>query len=85
MKKIGVVGAGTMGAGIVQTLAEKGFEVLVYESYEPARESAQEKVEKFIRKAAEKGKVSSEQSEQSIHRIHWCHDIRELRDSEFVI
>ena len=74
-----------MGAGIVQTLAEKGFEVLVYESYEPARESAQEKVEKFIRKAAEKGKVSSEQSEQSIHRIHWCHDIRELRDSEFVI
>jgi 3-hydroxybutyryl-CoA dehydrogenase len=85
MKKIGVVGAGTMGSGIVQVFAEKGFEVFVYESYEPARESAQQKIEKFIRKAAEKGKVTADQAEQSIRQIQWCHELKPLSQSEFII
>ena len=40
MKKIGVIGAGTMGSGIIQTFAEKGLDVLAFESFAAARESA---------------------------------------------
>jgi 3-hydroxybutyryl-CoA dehydrogenase len=85
MKNIGVIGAGTMGSGIVQVFAEKGFNVFVYESIIPARQNAQGKLGKFIRKRAEKGQVTSDQAEQSIQRIRWCESIDELAQAEFVI
>jgi len=66
MKKIGVAGAGTMGAGIIQTFAEKGFEVLAFESYEPTREKARTNIGKFIRKRAEKGQISPVRATDSV-------------------
>ena len=85
MNRIGVVGAGTMGSGIIQTFSEKGFHVLVLESYEPAREKAQGNIAKFIRKRAEKGQIPSEEAEASIQRIRWCRNVEELAESEFVV
>lgn len=85
MKKIGVIGAGTMGSGIVQTFVEKGFDVFVYESVVQARMNAQGKLGKFIRKRAEKGQVTAEEAERSIQRIQWCDTPDALCDSEFVV
>jgi len=85
MKKIGVVGAGTMGSGIIQTFAEKGFDVLAYENNTSARAYAQTRICKFVAKRAEKGQISNEQADQTISRVQWCEELRELRDAEFVI
>lgn len=85
MKNVGVIGAGTMGSGIVQVFAEKGFNVFVYESVIPVRQSAQGKLVKFIRKRAEKGQVTADQAEQSIARIRWCESIEQLAETEFVV
>jgi len=85
MKTIAVVGAGTMGSGIVQTFAEKGFDVLVFESYDPVREAAEQNIGNFIRKRADKGKVTAEEAEASIQRIKWRHDLHDLREADFVI
>lgn len=85
MKLIGVVGAGTMGSGIIQTFAEKGFDVLAFESLLHARNAAKSKLEKFIRKRAEKGQVKPEEAEESIRRIQWCEAIDELHRAEFVV
>ena len=85
MKKIGVIGAGTMGSGIVQTFAEKGFEVYVFESYAPVRTKAEERVGKGIRKRVEKKQLSAEDAERSIRSIRWCEDIGPLADTDFVV
>jgi 3-hydroxybutyryl-CoA dehydrogenase len=85
MKKIGVVGAGTMGSGIIQTFAEKGFEVLAYESYAPARSSAQSRIEKGIRKRVEKKQLAPEDAERALSGIRWCDDISGLAAAEFVV
>ncbi len=85
MQKIGVIGSGTMGSGIVQTFAENGFDVLVLESYEPAREKAQNNIPKFIRKRAEKGQITSEEAESSIRRIRWCENLQDLDATEFIV
>jgi 3-hydroxybutyryl-CoA dehydrogenase len=88
MSKIGivaVVGAGTMGSGITQVFAEKGFDVLVYESNFAARHGAQAKIEQFISKRVEKGQVSLEDGQKSIRRIRWCEDLEGLRDADFVV
>jgi 3-hydroxybutyryl-CoA dehydrogenase len=85
LKNIGVIGAGTMGSGIIQTFAEKGFNVRVFESFEPALKKAQTNISKFIRKRAEKGQTTSDEAEASIRRIEWCSDVKELADIEFVV
>jgi 3-hydroxybutyryl-CoA dehydrogenase len=85
VKKIAVVGAGTMGSGIVQVFAEKGFDVLVYESFDPARDNAKEKLDKFVRKSAEKRKAPVDEADRTLERIHWCPDLRALQEAEFVV
>lgn len=85
MNKIGVIGAGTMGSGIIQTFAEKGFHVLAVETFEPALQKARTNISKFIRKRIEKGQISADEAESSIQRIRWCGNIEEVAESEFVI
>jgi 3-hydroxybutyryl-CoA dehydrogenase len=85
MQKIAVIGSGTMGSGIVQTFAEQGFDVLVFETHQPAREKAQINIPKFIKKRAEKGQATTAEAESSISRIRWCSDLQELREAEFFI
>ena len=85
MQKIGVIGSGTMGSGIVQTFAERGFDVLIFESHPPAREKAQSNIPKFINKRAEKGQITAQDAESSIRRIRWCSTFQELTEAEFVI
>lgn len=85
MKKIGVVGAGTMGSGIIQTFAEKGFEVFVFESYAPARTNAQGRIEKGIRKRVEKKQMAAEVAERSLTGIRWCDDVAGLADVELAV
>lgn len=84
-KKIGVVGAGTMGSGIVQTFAEKGFEVLAFENVVTIRTAAKNKIEKFLHKRIEKKQISADESQQTLNRIWWCESLEELRDAEFVV
>ncbi len=85
MKRIGVVGAGTMGSGIIQAFAEKGFEVLAYENSTSARANARTRIQKFISKRAEKGQITKEQADHTISSVRWCEELQELRDAEFVI
>jgi 3-hydroxybutyryl-CoA dehydrogenase len=85
MQKIGVIGSGTMGSGIVQTFSERGFDVLVFESHQPAREKARTNIPKFIKKRAEKGQLTAQDAESAIGRIRWCEALRELQEAEFVV
>lgn len=85
MHKIGVIGSGTMGSGIIQTFAEHNFEVLAFESNGPAKENARNNISKFIRKKAEKGQIAPEDAEASIARIRWANALQDLSQSEFVV
>ncbi len=85
MKKVGVIGAGTMGSGIIQTFAENGFEVLAFESFAAARENATTKIQKLIQKRVEKKQATSEEAEKSLQRIRWCDSLDEIADAEFVV
>ena len=52
---LAVVGAGTMGAGIAQLAALKGFEVVVQEINDAALTAGIKKIEDLFQKAAERG------------------------------
>jgi 3-hydroxybutyryl-CoA dehydrogenase len=84
IKKIGIVGSGTMGAGIAQTAASTGFEVVLNDIGTEYLERAVKKIDKSLSKLIEKGKIE-EDKDEILRRIQTSSDIESLKDTEFVI
>ncbi len=69
MKKICVLGAGTMGSGIAQAFAAKGYEVIVRDIKDEFVQKGLGMIEKNIKKLATKGKITEEQAEEILSRV----------------
>ena len=82
---MGVLGTGTMGAGIVQLAAQSGHAVIACDSSVEALESAQLYVRRGMQRFAERGAFSGEEAEAHYGRIHWSANAEELRDAGVVI
>jgi 3-hydroxyacyl-CoA dehydrogenase (EC 1.1.1.35) len=85
IKKIGVVGAGTMGLGIAQVAAEAGFAVVLNDIKLELVDKALARITKLMTKNVEKGKISSEVKEQVLARIQKSDKIENLADCDLVI
>ena len=62
MKKIGVLGTGTMGAGIIQVLAQNGYEVVMRARRESSVEKGLATVKKNLDKMVAKEKMTARQN-----------------------
>jgi len=85
VERLGVLGAGTMGAGIAQVAAEAGLEVLVHDPVEGAYERARDRISGFLRRKAEKGEMSDEESAYALARIAPAPGIGDLALADLVI
>lgn len=85
MKKIAVVGAGTMGNGISQVAAEAGFEVLLYDKNPEGLEQGLKRIEKTLKRNVEKGKNDQAVADQIRERIKPTSSIEDLEDMDVVI
>jgi 3-hydroxybutyryl-CoA dehydrogenase len=68
---VGVLGTGTMGAGIVQLAAQTGHEVVACDQTVEALERAQLYVRDGLARFAERGAFSETEAEERYDRIHW--------------
>ncbi|SFG63887.1 3-hydroxybutyryl-CoA dehydrogenase [Desulfotomaculum arcticum] len=68
-KKIAVIGAGVMGAGIAQVCAQKGCSVWLQDISKPALDKALESIIKSLKKGVEKKKLTPAQKEDTLTRI----------------
>jgi len=73
--KIAVVGAGTMGSGIAQIVAEAGFTVTLLETEQKLLDRGLANIRKFIEKKAEKRKITQDQCKDILGRISGGTDI----------
>ena len=64
IKKITVIGSGTMGAGIAQVCCESGFETILFDKYPESIKNGIEKINSFWDKGISKGKTTIEQKEE---------------------
>ncbi len=85
IKKIGVVGAGVMGHGIVQVCAQAGYEVVVREINEEALNRGISMIEKNLSRAVSKGKLTEEEKKAIMSRIKGTTNLEDLADVDFVI
>ena len=85
MKKIAVIGAGTMGSGIAQVAAQAGHDVVLFDTRREAVEKALAALRKTLDKLVEKGKLTKEQADGIHGRIAPASDLKELVGSGLVI
>lgn len=84
-KKIGVVGAGTMGAGIALNAILAGNDVVLYELKDDVISKAMVYIQTQLNKMVEKGRLTDVQSKASFGRIHFTNNMGALSESELVI
>ena len=85
MKKIGVLGTGTMGAGIIQVLAQNGYEVVMRARREASIEKGMATVAKNLDKMVAKEKITAEEKDAIMGRITGSTDINIIADADLVI
>ncbi len=85
ISRVGVVGLGTMGAGVVEVLARAGVDVIGVEVSEDAVARGQASVEKSTARAVERGKLTAEDRAAALGRIRFTTEIAALADRELAI
>ena len=85
MEKIFVLGAGTMGAGIVQAFAQKGYEVIVRDIKDEFVERGLAGINKNLSKLVSKGKMTEEVKEDILSRISGTTDMNLAADCDLVV
>lgn len=85
IKKIMVLGAGTMGQGIVQVAAQSGFEVIVRDIKQEFVDKGIASIDKLLGKNVDKGKMSAEDKAAVMGRISGTVDMAAAADCDLVI
>ena len=85
IKKIGVLGAGMMGAGIAYVSAKAGFDVVLKDVTIEAANKGKNYSEKLEAKALERGKTTEEKSKTLLGRITPTADAKDFAGVDFVI
>jgi 3-hydroxybutyryl-CoA dehydrogenase len=85
MKKICVLGAGTMGAGITQVFAANGYEVILRDIKDEFVERGLAGIQKGLEKLVSKEKITYELMEDILSRITGTVDVNMVEDCDLVI
>jgi len=83
---VAVVGAGTMGHGIAETVARAGFEVRLHDESGTALGMAKERIELILDKAVARGAATKQERDDTLARIDLYHSIdAAVSDSQIII
>jgi 3-hydroxybutyryl-CoA dehydrogenase len=85
IKNVGIIGAGTMGAGIAQVAATAGCTVKLFDLKTEALEKAEAELEKIMNRLVEKGRIDSEEKKRIQNNIKYVNTLKELKDSDLTI
>jgi 3-hydroxybutyryl-CoA dehydrogenase len=85
VNKVGVIGCGIMGSGIVEVCAKAGAKVTYFELDDAMVEGGRARIEKSLAKAVDKGKLSDEDRGGVLSSIHGTTSIEGVGDADLVI
>ena len=85
VKRVGIVGSGTMGSGIAEIAAKSGIEVILRSRQQETADGMVAGLEKSFAKQVERGKLSEEDSTAALGRLTATSDLNELSACDLVI
>ncbi|HSF57267.1 MAG TPA: 3-hydroxyacyl-CoA dehydrogenase NAD-binding domain-containing protein [Candidatus Binatia bacterium] len=75
-EKIGVLGAGTMGAGIAQVAVQAGFETLLYDITDEFIDKGVGRIRSFLQGSRQRGKITADEETQILDRLHGTTELK---------
>ena len=84
IKKVAIIGSGTMGLGIAQMFASKGFETILFDIRREALEKAEGQIGKNFDGAIKRGKLTQNEKEEALSRISFTTDFIDLT-ADFIL
>jgi 3-hydroxybutyryl-CoA dehydrogenase len=85
IRQLGIVGSGIMGAGIAETAALHGFDVVLRSRSQSTAEGTLAGMEKSLNRQVEKGKLAEEDRDAALGRVRAVADLHELAGCDLVI
>lgn len=85
IKKIGVIGAGTMGHGISLVAAKAGFDVIIQDIKDEFVNKGLSRIEKFLNRSVEKGKMTEAEKNKILSKIKGTTKLADLKDVDLVV
>jgi 3-hydroxybutyryl-CoA dehydrogenase len=83
--RVGVVGAGQMGAGIAEVSARAGVDVLVYEPTEALTAAGKARITKSLERGVSAGKVTERERDAALAKLKFTTNLADLSDRQLVI
>src|SRR5262245_860788 len=81
--RIGVIGLGTMGAGIAEVFARNGFQVTGVEISDEALERGREHLQHSTDRAVARGKLTQAEQADLLGRITFTTSLKDLAEADF--
>jgi 3-hydroxybutyryl-CoA dehydrogenase len=82
---VGVVGLGTMGAGIAEVLARSGLSVVAVEADEPALARGRGHLERSTGRAVSRGRLTEAERQELVGRVRFATGLAALSDCDLVV
>jgi 3-hydroxybutyryl-CoA dehydrogenase len=85
IQKIGIIGVGQMGSGIVQVAAQSGFDVLASDIDEGRNDKAKAKIEKSLNRLVDKEKITAADRDGVLGKIKWTNNLGDFAGQDLII
>jgi len=83
--RVGVIGAGQMGAGIAEVSARAGVDVIVYEPTEALTTAGKARISKSLERGVSTGKITERERDQALANLKFTTELKDLADRQLVI
>lgn len=85
IQTVGVIGCGLMGSGIAQVCAQAGYKTIVREVNEDLLKKGLGKIDGFLSKSVEKGKLTTEQKQATMAKLVGTTNLADLKEADIII
>ncbi|GAB7066475.1 3-hydroxybutyryl-CoA dehydrogenase [Mycobacterium hodleri] len=85
IERVGVVGAGQMGAGIAEVSLRAGVDVRIYEPTEALAEAGRGRIVSSLERGVSRGKLTETERDDALARLSVATDIADLADRQLVV
>ncbi|NLE78945.1 MAG: 3-hydroxybutyryl-CoA dehydrogenase [Rhodococcus sp.] len=85
IQRVGVIGAGIMGAGIAEVCARAHVDVLVFEQTRELAAAGRSRILRSLDRGVSSGKITEREREQAAWRLRFTSDLGDFADRQFVV
>ncbi len=85
IERVGVIGAGQMGAGIAEVSARAGVDVLVFETTEALVTAGRNRIVKSVERGVSAGKITERERDAAVGKLKFTTELTDLADRQLVI